>query len=203
MISRKFNGEVVSYPGSWDELNFFQYLRLSLGVDSNPEFVSIVTGMPLEKVEYSTDIEGYNAILNDFSWYAFAPDEFKKPENLIIEGRSIELPKDIGTHSTRQFEQLKAIIAELYVDGEPNHNAVIQKYPLMCAIYVQPLLDGKYDYSKVKELSDKLYMLPVKDIIGLGDFFFKRLIVLFSGMTNEQQKPKKTKSRRMLEFLGL
>lgn len=202
MISRKFNGEVVSYPGSWDEINFFQYLQLSLGVSSDAELVAIMTGMPIEQVEYSTDIVAYGDILNSFMWYADVP-EFKKPGSLVIEGKTIELPKDIGNHSVRQFEQLKAIIAELYVDSEPNYNQVIQKYPMMCAIYIQPLLDGKYDYSKVKELSDKLYMLPAKDIVGLGTFFFKRLIDLLVGMTNEQQKQKKTRSRRMLEFLGL
>lgn len=201
MISRKFNGEVVNYPGSWDELNFFQYLQLSLGVSSDAEFVAIMTGLPIEKVEYSTDVVAFNDIVNSFGWYA-SPPEFNKPESLTIDGKKINLPKDIGNHSVRQFEQLKAIIAELYVDGEPNHNQVIQKYPMMCAIYLQPLLDGRYSYSDVKELSDKLYMLPAKDIVGLGTFFFKMLIDLLVGMTKEQQKPKKTKIQRMLAFLG-
>lgn len=202
MITHKFNGQVVSYPGSWDELNFFQYLQLSLGFTSDAEVVAILTGMPIEQVEYSTDIKGFNNIINSFSWYSTAP-EFNKPDTLTVDSRKLELPKDIGTHQVRQFEQLKAIIAELYADGEPNHNAVIQKYPLMCAIYLQPLLDGKYDYSKVKELSDKLYMLPAIDIMGLGTFFFKRLIGSLSGMTNAQQKQKKTKKQKMLAFLRL
>lgn len=203
MITRSFNGSTVSYPGSWDEINFFQYQQLALGCESDAEVVSIITGMPLEAVRDSKDVKAFQEIVSDFSFYATPPKDFKIPESVVINGTEVAIPKDIGTHSVAQFEDLKAIIAELYPtpESEPTHNEVIEKYPLICAIYLQPLLDGEYGYSKANGLVKTIYMLPAVHVMGLGTFFFKKLIALLSGMGNASQMRPPIRRRKLLGFL--
>lgn len=200
MITRKFNGVKVTYPGSWDEINYFQFLQLKNGVESDAEIISILTGLPIETILNSKDVVAYEQIKADFAFYVNVPEVFR-PYSIHIKGQTKLLPDDIGKHSVAQFEDLKAIIANLYKDGEPHENEVLNAFPMMCAIYVQPLLDGEYSYKAAKELSKEIYMCKGLDIAGLGTFFFKKLIGLFLGIEKAQRSRSPIQKLKRLVFL--
>ena len=111
-----------------------------------------------------------------------------KLERTEMVGRYV-LPKDITLQSLGQFEDLRGLLKKLPTkkmedfDYE-DHEKVSDLYLTACAIYVQKVKDGKYDYTKVAAVKEELKNYPCTEVIGTGAFFLYRPLNISLSLTS-------------------
>lgn len=186
------NGKKITVVGSWQGLNFAQYLRtLKMGNDM-VEQLSIITGIEPETLR-KANIKGLDKLLYAAS---FMSKPIELPEKVTQIGK-YKLPVnkkgvfDIQMESLAQFEDMR----QLMMKQEAGIYAQAESYATYCAIYLQKIRDKEYNGAKALEMVSEVMEMPALEVITAGSFFFVKLMILLNGMhpnsQNTAPKPKK------------
>jgi hypothetical protein len=172
MITFKILGKKYPLPTRWEDLTYTQYL-FHLYPRTLSETVSCFTGIPRETLERST-IKGLEKISLALAFMTISP----KFERTPMVGKYV-LPADITIQSLGQFEDLRGLLKKLpqkkMADFEfEDHEKTADLYLTACAIYLQKVKDGAYDYTKVAAVKEELRNYPCTEVIGTGAFFLYR-----------------------------
>ena len=182
MITFKIFGKKYPFPTCWNDVTYSQYL-FHLYPRTLSETISCYTGISRETLE-SRDIKGLEKINLALAFMSLSP----KLERTDTVGKYV-LPKDITLQSLGQFEDLRGLLKKLPTkkmedfDYE-DHEKVSDLYLTACAIYVQKVKDGKYDYTKVAAVKEELKNYPCTEVIGTGAFFLYRPLNISQSLTS-------------------
>lgn len=185
MKQYKLNGQTVNIPEKWSECTFIQLVRMNLLPENEAQVVSIFTGMSEDFLLLCKEVDIFEKILVDISFMSTDIPNIPIIDFITIDEKKYKVPKDLMFESVAQYEDMKVVIKQLQNEGDKLTDLeVMELYPSMIAIYIQPQIDGEYDYFKAQELANKIYLLPCMEVIGIGSFFLMKYNVLKLGTMN-------------------
>lgn len=193
MIQFKLNGKKVKVCSTWNDLTLNQYLQIQKLKDDFLQLVSICSGIDYELLK-KAEITGLESVLVAVNFVSKPPEI---PLSVTKLGK-YTIPVDskgqfnIQYKRLDQFEDMRKIMS-----GCKDIGSITEAYPQFVAIYLQPIRDGEYNYSKAMAMVDEVRELPALPVISLGSFFLIRLLTLSNGTPkislNTSPKPKKLK----------
>lgn len=199
VIKLTINKEPLNFPTSWNEVTFGQYCRI-LEAKSKAELICVLLGKDFETFKNAT-VTGLEDL---FTASAFT-DKAPVYEPYYPQIGPYKLPKnnhkndqfDIRFESLGQFEDTRQAMAGIKPD-QPKE--LIKAYGKAVAIYLQKIRDKEYDPAKVPEVEQEIKAYRACEVIGLGQFFFLKLIALSNGTPNVSPStpPSQKKSKPVL-----
>ncbi len=171
-IKTKKGTTSVEVPESWKECTLGMWLRLSSwdGVDYVKGFSKIV-GIDYDIISRSKSKRLYRILFEVIGWTSEEIDweHLPVPEYLTIEGKDIQIPKNIGEQALGQ----KILVHEAMV----NTKNIGEVLPVALAVYLDPLYHGKeFDRERAIKFEEKIKQLPVLEAYPTGIFFLTRLL---------------------------
>ena len=168
-LTIKHEGETLEghLPNSWQELTVKQYIGLNSKL-TEAQLVSLLSGLDLSFIENtSTDLEPVIARLNE--WFGEIPPDMKELKRVTIsmEGKVINFASSINFTKFGQQSMVKNLIQE--------HNNLEVIVPDVFAIYAQPIIDGKFDSTRIEAIKGLVNQLPIMQVYPHVLFFFKKL----------------------------
>jgi hypothetical protein len=174
MITFKINGTKHPIPTSWYDVTFAQYIAIQSCDNTISAYISLFTGIPVETLE-KAELHNLEKISIALSFLTLVPQYEAGPTKMV--GPYV-LPQDVSIQSLGQFEDLRGLLGKLPKDLSSLENRLLisDLYLEACAIYVQKIKDGSYDYLKVPQVKEELKQYSSTEIIQTGSFFlFKPL----------------------------
>jgi hypothetical protein len=172
MIAFKISGQSYKFPTRWEDVTYTQYIY-HIYPRSLSETISCFTGIPVKTLE-SAQIKGLEKINIALEFIRTVP-HFERTK---LVGPYC-LPQDVTLQSLGQFEDLRALLVKM--PKKPmeefefeDHVTLEDLYLSACAIYVQKIKDGKYDFTKVESVREELKGYSCAEVIGTGSFFLFR-----------------------------
>jgi hypothetical protein len=167
-------------PQDYGELTIKQFLLIK----NNPggdfiDLLSILSGLSREVWEQCKDFNIDVKIAPFIEWVnePFNPDGYTLPDNLIINGKEIDRPKDIRYQTYGQKLALQKEFLEVQKKGGNDVDII----PFALALYFQPAYyDCKHDMDKVDELLPLVMECKIQLAYPIGYFFlnsYARLLV--------------------------
>ena len=189
----------VSLPSGWHEVPFDKGVTILEGEMSEVEIMSLLSGVDKKELEESTDFETIFYLMNAYTFLKTLPDlttpqiprSVKFNNDIVIFPHVIYSDKfDLGKISVGQIKDMEMVITNmLYQIGEDGiekkevtNFETIRICPYLVAIFLQKVIDKKYDYDKAMKMVDEVSrQLSFKEVIHMGYFFLQRLSVLRLG----------------------
>jgi hypothetical protein len=194
VIIIKINNETLHFPTKWEEVTYGQYIRI-MSATTKAELICILLNQEYESLKNKT-VVGLEDLFTaarftdqkpTFSDYYPQVGHYKIPTN--SKGKF-----DIRFESLGQFEDMRSVMVKIKPDEV---TSLILAYGKSVSIYLQKIRDKEYDSNKVHELEAEIKSFPACEIIGLGQFFFLKLMILSNGTKasslRTSQKLKKSK----------
>jgi hypothetical protein len=179
--------ETVKFPLTWFDTPTELYERIweewdqSASPESLVKLFSIITGGKYTDYITSTDNRIERIILEAVKFVVQNPVDLQsmpKPRWFKIEGRTIELPKYDIQYKRFSLGQMLTIRKLMY------NKDVRSGISLACALYVQPLLDGKFDDNRVDYYQAIIKKMPITDTFPIGFFILRRANNVGNGLLN-------------------
>lgn len=198
-----------SFPQRPSELTWGQAMDLVSIKDDSPErmleLVSYLTEIPVDEWRDSEDTEAFiNLAIDAQSFLNEWGKELGKPKTpragtVVIEGSEVTLPDEIGQKTVGQYQDVLHLQNKWAEESKDNDDYPISGtfsfYANIFRIYVQPLLDGKYDYTKAMALD--IRDVPYPDVIDWAYFFLTSQQKLKNGIrTNVKQHRTQVRKRK-------
>lgn len=163
----------LKIPATFEELTVKQFLLLEAG-GTDLQILSVLSGEDLEEIE-NTNVDLEPAMKRVAQLYNQKPIDLEKQKKgkIEIEGKSIVFPSSLNF--TRYGQ--KSMVKNLIRSNEKIELIVSEVF----AIYAQPLIDGKFDSSRVPEIKEIVDNLPIVSVFPYTVFFFKKLKQLKQG----------------------
>lgn len=161
---KEYSGEL---PSSWNEIKVRHFIAMN-EERSETSLLSFLAGIDLDIIENARNdisqiVEKMNILFNEPP-----PDlEKLKRRELFIDGKKIKFPKDLNF--TRYGQ--KSLVRNLLASDVPIETIV----PDVFAIYAQPIIDGKFDSTRIEAIKSQVLNLPIVEVYPHVLFFFKRL----------------------------
>lgn len=211
----------VSLPSGWHEVPFWQGVRIIEGNLTEIEIMSLLSGVDKQELEESTDFETIYYLMHAYTFLKAMPDLSTPqiPRSIKFNGDTVIMPHvlysdkfDLGKISVGQIKDMEMTITNMLYDlneegiekKEVSNMDTIKVCPFLIAIFLQKIIDKKYDYDKAMKMVDAISKeLSFKEVIHMGYFFLQRLSVLRLGSQNGSLKLSwtKRKFRRVLMSL--
>jgi len=177
----------ITSPASWRELTLEQLIRLETEWDRESPLAlfAIITGLDIQLLENSREkgLEDTMLAICAFAYDQPQWDNLPKPEHFEIAGKIYKAPKNIEEKLLGQKIRVSQIVIKAGED-------LLTQLPKIIAIYMQEVIDGKYDGNKVDDLEKEILKSPAMDAYGLGRFFFRKSIDLINiGELSSKQSP--------------
>ena len=158
MIKAKIKDNVYNIPTKWSETTYQQYIDLKDANGEN-EIISALTSIPINIIS-QLELEEKNKLylLLQFTKIKFVPDEFEKPEHLLVNGKKIPYVKDI---KEKTFGQ-KIYFQDVVNNNTNDLNSILLD---IVAIFSQPYIDElEFDINKIdktKELLKEVFFVDL------------------------------------------
>ncbi len=172
MITIKINGTRFKIPTCWPDVTYAQYVALLDTSNSLVEYISLFTGID-KQILYKAELKNVESISLALSFITLSPKMEDKPTFLV---GPYTLPEDITLKSVGQFEDLRALLTRLpkSLETKEEQKAVADLYLEACAIYVQKIIYGTYDYTLVSKVKEELKNYSCIEVLQTGGFFLSR-----------------------------
>lgn len=189
MIPFKINGTKYNIPTRWEDVSYTHYIELIKSPNALPHYISIFTRIPVETLQ-KAELKNLERIALALSFLTMPPKYEGKPTPMV---GPYTMPKDVTLQSLGQFEDLRGLLTKLPEDRTTIEStvAIAELYLEACAIYVQKIKDGSYDYYKVPDVMRELRAYSCIEITQTGAFF------LFKPVTSLQ--PTKTRYQNITQ----
>lgn len=185
MIPFKINGTRHNLPTCWNDVSYAHYIELIKAPNSLPHYISIFTRIPVETLQ-KAELKNLERIALALSFITIPPKYEGKPTPMV---GPYTMPKDVTLQSVGQFEDLRGLLTKIPEDRTTIESTVqiAELYLEACAIYVQKIKDGSYDYYKVPDVMRELRAYSCIEITQTGAFFlFKPVTSLTPTRTRYQ-----------------
>lgn len=149
-------------PMEWNDVSYGLYKKMAKCKDADELFCTTL-GIDKEVLKAENIIDLY-ALSSRSKVFNTKPSTKKGHEVITYKGKEIHLMKDCLNGSIVQYEDLKQVLSK----GEDNEAGLI------FGIYLQPLIDGKYDYARVEELQEFIDTLDVETVLNRYFFFVNK-----------------------------
>ena len=157
----------ATLPDSWNDLTVKQFI--SLNDKLTPlERLSSLSNTNLSFIENTgTDLTPAINYLNEV--FSKVPPDLKKLKkgNIQFEGKTIKPPKNLNFTRFGQKSMIKNLIQ--------SDNTIEKMVAEVFAIYVQPLLDGKFDSKRIEEITKQVLKMKITAVFPWVVFFFQQL----------------------------
>jgi len=164
-------------PDGWNRLSteayqkIFSHWELDKEVHERDYFklLCILTGTPFREVNPTPQKEV--AVYELTRWVNEEPCNYptEVPDSIVIDSRTVEIPKDIGELSIGQMITGRQLLEKAKYQDEC--------LSMAAAIMLQPLFDGaKFDYARAKELDKFIRKMPAREIYPIGFFLLNRVL---------------------------
>jgi hypothetical protein len=193
MIKIKVGNKAINFPTAWTDLTYRQYMGV---MDSSSTLETMAVFLDIPDLRNKT-IKGLEDLLIAAEFLTDQPTF----ETYYSKIGPYDLPAnhkgqfDIRFESLGQFEDMRRVMMDIKPeDGK----SIMQAYGKVVPIYLQKIRDKEYDPAKVPELEAEIQNYRAVEVIGLGQFFFLKLMLLSSGTkkTSQATTPSPKKSKR-------
>lgn len=170
----------IKIPGSWSECSLTDYIKLEAWRASDKardlvQLFCLFADLDYQVISQSRDSSAVKKILFGLQWINVNPpqlDLLPVPEQLKINGKVIQVPKDLADLTISQHMLATQLITDQLATG-PDADA-IRVMPAVLAIYLGPQIYGDtYDYDKALATEPLISKLPVLKIYPVARFFFQ------------------------------
>lgn len=162
--------KTVDIPTDWDQVKFKDFIRLKDRKDLNA--MSVFTGIDPETLK-KVQCTNMDKFIGALAFLRTNPELFKLPTKLL---GKYQIRPDLGFEPYGRYTDLQEIVEENKQDGDK----MMQKYPLMCAIYC---LEGEYDFNKAQQNIEEFDNAPCTEVLAAGNFLLLKLGALNSTTT--------------------
>jgi hypothetical protein len=179
MYNFLFDNKSIKLPESWSEVAFSQFVKMqSLNEEKNTilETLSILSGEPYDSWLLCRDVDIDEKVV-PFISFIYHKVDFEKlpiPKTINYKGKEYKGVKDIGLETFGQ----KIIFQDYLNKSLEKETNIIQTFPYIVAIYLQPIItESEFNTDKVEELEKEINEMPVTVVIPLATFFLQKSIV--------------------------
>jgi len=160
----------IECKSSWDELTLSEFIQLeTVGISalSPLKIFSILTGLEVDILANASGKEVLNNLTGVTSFINSAPkfEDLPPPKTIMIGDKAYKTPLDFEKTMLGQKILLQQIIAN-------NKQDIIKELPNVLAIYLQPVIDGKFKDERLPEVRETLMDSPAIPAYALAQFFF-------------------------------
>lgn len=200
MITFKIDGKKCPIPTRWEDVTYSQYLY-HVYPRTFPETLSCFAALPLERLQAAT-FTNLDKISLALAFMTISP-KFDRTE--VVGGYPV--PGNPYVELLAQFEELRALIKRYpkkpreefeYSDYETESEVYLHA----CAIYMQKVIDGKYNSKRIEKTKKHLKTLSCVEVIGNGAFFFAKALNLLPPSTSRFQRAIQAMKKLLPEFPG-
>ena len=197
----KFKAKTTKGPidihakSSWDELTLEEFIELeSIGVDELTPLntFKVITGLDIEVIGGAKG-ETILEKLTDICQFINKAPDFKNldpPKKLLVGEKVVKCPLDFGETMLGQKILLNAIVVN-------NKDDLLSKLPRVLAIYLQPIIDKKFDNKRLPDIEKQVLQSNGVQCFALGQFFFLHSPNLSAiGLRGSRLSQKETKPTR-------
>lgn len=179
-------------PSGWHDVPFNKAFEIITQDLTDLQIISILTGHSVKLLKQSTDLETIHYLKQSLLF--LNEDPIKKNPEFPVKCMGKPLPYvnyadkfDLGKVTVGQVEDMQAEIAK--VDQE-DEQGILQVFPVIIAIYMQPIYNNKpYDYDEaIGMVKDVEEQVDYKTMINMGSFFLRKLAGWSTGQKNSLQK---------------
>lgn len=158
--------------------------------------VAALSGIPREVLETEVNVASYTLLeraainlsesINKRDW-----DGLDLPARIDVGGKSLCPPREIGRCTALQYESMKTVLKGKEVPS-------IEDIATIASIYLQPIVDDSTNFNpdRVESVLEALHETSLRDVIGVGNFFFRLILTTKTGISRRSQKRLKTALRR-------
>jgi hypothetical protein len=171
-----------------------RYLKEIKETDDSLKIICLLASVDYEILKNAT-VKGADNIIRCLSFLSNAPKfdgvtDHIGPYKLPINHKG---QFDIQFESLGQFEDMRGIVKSI-----PQGNAIelLEAYPKFCALYLQKIRDGEYNYGNAMEMVNEVRSYPLSDILIAGSFFLLSSTNSPIGTRTSSHQQKKTRKRR-------
>lgn len=186
MIPVIVNGVEKNLKTEWNEVTLNEWSKMLQHPKADEAFLlSILLDIPyIELVNYNTE-QFDDTILRHLIFTQQDPQLFSQPvpDVILVDGKGVEVPKDLKQCTWYQRSMLKTLIQEYSKERTGNSVLFLRDYPSLAAhaiaIYIQPLLhpDKKVDGNVIPEVTKIIAeTLPITQAYPLAAFFLNSWI---------------------------
>ena len=165
----KHEGQVIegAIPSGWPELKVKHFIGLNSKL-SEIELLSLLSDLDLSMLENTeTDLSPFTEKLT--ALFSEVPPDLKKLKRQKIKmlDKEIIFPSSINFSRYGQKSMVKNLI-----QSNDHLEAIV---PEVFAIYAQPIIDGKFDSTRIDAIKNEVNELPIMQVFPHVFFFFKKL----------------------------
>jgi len=164
----QYNNEELcgTIPDSWEEYTVKHFTTIEAN-SNDIQILSALSGISEEAIQNT----GANLDLimqHVASIFNTKPPDFSaaKKGEIKIEGKEIKFPRSLDFTRYGQKSLLKNILQ--------NEKALEKEVARIFAIYAQPLIDGKFDSTRIDDIKKIVEDLPIIKVYPYVLFFFKK-----------------------------
>lgn len=150
---------------SWSEITLKELLSINTTADDNPiRLLSIISGVDFDSLAESSDENLQNELYDLIAFLYEQPDwkKITRPSHLVIGGKPYKVP-NIEKETLGQ----KVMLDQLVTQG----TSLISVIPQALAVYFQPIIDGKWDHKRLKEVEELIMETPCLHSHAIAGFF--------------------------------
>lgn len=212
----EFGKEKLSFkvPESWEDVSFKDFLTFYDHQDDVGFMISTVTGLPTDFINNKDYAEFAGKLVETFASLGAIPDMDTDPKALWVY-------KDTRTNLTlSEFkwtvsfnQQIDAVyyantIQKKDEDGkviQPTDKEVLEIFPNLCAIFMQPYFTGNdYDKKEADNIVKYFENYSFVEVVRLGRFFLHKLMRLKNSSIGSylKENTKIQNWKRVIRYLG-
>ncbi len=218
MEQYKLGKTPIKMPSGWHEINFNNAIEILEGNLNEIQTLALLSNKTEEEIRESTDIETIYYFINAFLFIKNLPqkiDEFPRSvkmgdERIIFPFISYADQFDLGKADVGQVEDMILMITKMsreFTDDEERELTemeLIKITPYLVAIYIQKIIETKYNGERAMELVERIKKeLSFKEVVSTGYFFLNRLPSFKTGQLNALRKYYSIPRRLKRGFLNL
>lgn len=204
MILFKKGKQKFTLPKNWKGVSFKDGLEIVQETDKLKIF-SILAKVPYSELRKETDLKSVYGLYDTM----FFLNELPIYENATIPNIVMNwfMPSvtggafDLGKAEVGQVEDMEEYIRSR-INEDSSDIDILKTYPTICAIYLQKIRDGEYDY-------DKALLWNIEEEIDfysacqMGSFFLQKLIGLKDGSKKTRRREGLLRKNKTLALVSL
>lgn len=219
MEKYKINGKSIEMPTGWHDVKYKDAIHILENNFDTVKIFSLFSGIPEDEVKELNKKDDIYHFLKGFPFLNRLPAQEVPsiPRSIKYKGVFYLFPHvflddafDFGEISVGQIEDMKLTITNMMKEfkgdevRDVTEMEVLKIFPPVVAIYLQAMIEKKYNYNRAMKMADELQGdLSFKEVVYIGNFFLLKLGGLITGLAKGSQRGNWMKRKSRLVFKTL